>query len=161
MKKAILIISLVMLLAANLPGQSTKRKRPTAKAAIDAQIESPCGVRRSLREKYDEISVEWREIGDTKEATYYYNTLKVICEKGILKAWIKSAQKDTGKPLAYSLTRYELNCHSNQLRATSTVHYEKDGTLLDSFTPKNPAWDDLVPDSIGEHIWQTVCHRSL
>jgi hypothetical protein len=109
-----------------------------------------------------ELKDEWRPTGETETQSFYYNTRKLVCDdKGILKVWIKTLQRDDTKLLAYSMDRLELNCRSNQTRLMSTIKYKKGGGVIDSFTSTAPKWEDVIPDSIGELIWQTVCHKTF
>ncbi|HEV7744421.1 MAG TPA: surface-adhesin E family protein [Pyrinomonadaceae bacterium] len=164
MKKAI-FIALLMLLSiasvADLLGQSSKRKARTKTTTRQPSV-SPCGVPiPSFAEFVEETKQEWRKAGETEDANLYYNTLKSVCDKGILKVWFKSVEKDTDKPLSYTMRRYEVNCRSNQLRLTSMVQYRKNGAVLDSIDLKGPDWNDPVPDSMGESIVEAVCHKTL
>jgi len=108
------------------------------------------------------MKIEWRDVGTTSGTSVFYNTRKMICDdKGILRVWIKSIEKDTSKPLAYSIDRIELNCRSSQMRTISRTKYGRDGRVLDSFAVPTPTWQDLTPDSLGESVWETVCHKTL
>lgn len=163
MRKSILIVSLLLLsalLVANLFGQASKRKpRPQSKATKEAK--SPCGIPIPTATEFDEeLKVEWRDIGENPQASWYYNTRKQVCEKGILKVWIKSIQKDTTTPLAYSIDRIELNCRSNQSRLISTVKYRNDGSVFDSVSIRTPQWNDVIPESVGERILETLCRKT-
>src|SRR5260370_17161706 len=94
MRKAILILSLLALLVANLAGQLPKRRKSTRRADPNKKTESPCGVSQSRIEFLDEIRVEWRVASETKKATNYYNTVKTVCWNKILKVLIKSIPKN-------------------------------------------------------------------
>ena len=159
MRKAIFILPLLAILVANLDGQSPKRKRQTRKVDPSWKTESPCGVSQSLDEFIEEKNVEWRQAAEDKEATYYYNTQKKVCENKILKVWVKAVQKDD-KSFDHSMSRYELDCHHNKLRLMSLILYRKDGNVvIDPTAHGNPKWDDVIPDTVGENIWQTVCYQ--
>ena len=161
MRKAILILSLLALLVASLAGQSPKRRKSTRKADPNKKTESPCGVSQSRVEFIDETKIEWRVASENKEATYYYNTVKTVCENKILKVWIKGVQKDD-KSFDHSMGRYELDCHHNKLRLMSLILYRKDGNVVTDPTPHtDPKWEDVTPDTVGENIWQTVCHKDF
>lgn len=122
---------------------------------------SPCGIPiPTLDEFAEEYKVEWRniKIGETAQTTLYYNTHKQICEKGILKVWTKSVQKDT---LVYAIDRLEVNCRADQTRLMSSIKYQKDGVVMDSIVDANSKWRDVVPDSIAERLLETVCRKTL
>ena len=115
----------------------------------------------TLAEFIDEMKVEWRVASENKDATYYYNTLKMVCENKILKVWIKGVQKDD-KSFDHSMDRHELDCRHNRLRLMSLILYWKDGHMVTDPTPKSdPKWEDVTPDTVGESIWQTVCHKDF
>lgn len=102
----------------------------------------------------------WRVAAASKEAMYLYNTRKITCEaNGTLRVWIKGTYDDAGKSMA-TMSRYELKCRANQLRITSQTEYNRNGTVATSVSYKNPEWDEAIPDSVGERVLQTVCHKS-
>jgi len=115
----------------------------------------------TFAEFVEETKLEWRKAGETEDAILYRNTVKSVCDKGILKVWFKAVEKNTEKPLSYTMRRYEVNCRSNQFRTTSIVQYRKNGAVLDSVDLKRADWDDPVPDSMGESIVEAVCHKTL
>jgi hypothetical protein len=164
MRKAILIALFPLILGAVIVDLSAQTKRKTKKHKPDpylAPLVSPCGVPVPRYDEYlEELKVEWRDVGENAQTTWYYNTHKQVCEKGILKAWTKSVEKDTTKPLAYSIDKIELNCRSNQTRLMVTVKYQKDGSVIDSFTVPEPKWLDVFPDSVGERILQALCSKT-
>lgn len=165
MRKAILILVCLLLLPL---GVISQRKRPAkSKPKRDPDLEaglvktSPCGVPiPSFDDFVEELKVEWRVGVEVKDGTTYYNTQKIICENGILKAWIKSVKKGT-PPQPYSLARYELNCTTNRLRVTSELHYSKDGDLLHSYQYDNAKWEDVAPDTAGEGTLEKLCHKKV
>lgn len=57
------------------------------------------------------------------------------------------------------MSRYELKCRLDQLRVTSVTDYDKDGNVLRSETYDRARWEDVIPDSAGEEILNTVCHK--
>jgi hypothetical protein len=161
MRKAILIVSLVLFsafLITSLFGQASKRK-PRARSKVTKHAESPCGIPiPTFAEAVEELKVEWRKINENDQSTWYYNTHRQVCEKGILKVWTKVVEKEN---LTYSIDRLEINCRSNQTRLTSSVKYRKDGSVLDSATAPAPEWGDVLPNSIGENVLETVCRKKL
>lgn len=155
MKKTFLIALLPLFsatLVVNLSAQSQQHK---------IQRESPCGVSVPTFDEFmEERNLGWRVAAASKEAMYFYNTRGIKCDaNGILKVWIKGTY-DAGKSIA-TMSRYELRCRANQLRISSQTEYNRDGTVATSRSYKNPEWDEAIPDSVGERVLQTVCHKSL
>lgn len=160
---AILTVLFLIFAVVNLSAQSSKPKNqvPTVRSNVDRNkpIDTPCGVHfKNFDDFVAETKDEWRHAGESEAQSFFYNTRKTVCEKGILKVWIKTVQKDETTSLAYSMDRVDLNCRSNQQRLMSTIKYKKGGAVIDSFTSAAPKWEDLVPDSIGELIQRTICH---
>src|SRR5438552_3363797 len=122
MRKAILIlIGLVLATSFSIvPAQ----RRKAAKTSKPPSV-SPCGVPIPRYDDWlEETRIEWRELNDDAKTTSYYNTKKQVCEKSILKIWIKVVTKES---LNYRVDRLEVNCRSNQTRLTSSVDYRQDG----------------------------------
>jgi hypothetical protein len=122
--------------------------------------ESRCGVQQSARELIEELKVEWRRAASTDEEFYNYNTRKMTCDsKGVLKVWIRTEGIGYGETRA--MTRYEINCRNNQTRIMSMVKYDSGGGVTSNRSWKNPDWDEVIPDSVGEAILETVCRKSV
>ncbi len=96
---------------------------------------------------------------ETKDGEkFYFNSMKPqTCEGGVLGVWIRTAE---AKSQGYSLDRYELKCAARKLRLASSTDYDKDGRVLHSTSFDSASWDDVIPDSVGEAILQTVCRRT-
>jgi hypothetical protein len=147
--------------------QTTKRKpRPKPKPKLDLSIldkpfTTPCGVTyKNFDESWEEAEQEWRIASAATDGDlYYYNTKKKSCEKGILRVWVKGVKPDN-KTITRSMTRYELNCRTNQLRQISSIDYYDNGKISETSNPSNPRWYDATPDTVGESILETVCHKS-
>lgn len=132
MRKAIVIILLPLLLSVAVINPSAQTKQKAKQPKPDpylVPLESPCGIPVPRYDEYlEELKVEWRGIAENDQTTWYYNTRRQVCEKGILKVWTKSVEKQN---LAYAIDRLEINCRSNQTRLTSSIKYKNDGSVLD------------------------------
>ena len=91
---------------------------------------------------------------------YFYNPRKMVCDdNGVLKAWIKAVKQDLKGMQNYSISRYGLKCEANQVRILAQTDYNRDGEVTADFTFDDPKWQDVVLDSVGEGILETVCHK--
>jgi phage baseplate assembly protein W len=72
---------------------------------------------------------------------------------------IKAVKQDLKEAGNYSISRYNLRCEANQVRILSQTDYSSDGEVTKDFTYDDPKWQDVVPDSVGEGILATVCHK--
>lgn len=90
MKKAIFPMLLLLVSALALSAQSPRHKVQSRKSKTP-KVETPCLTRvPSPDELLEEIKVEWAVATTTSDEFYYYNTRKMLCEKGILKIWVKT-----------------------------------------------------------------------
>jgi hypothetical protein len=54
----------------------------------------------------------------------------------------------------YSLSLYEFDCSKNKIRCTQSLDYNEDGGVINSFNlGSNVEWDDVIPNSIGEGLF--------
>ena len=162
MKLAVCLVALFLVFTVSLFGQTERRKPTPKRPDIDRKAESDCGVLYSAREFVEELKVEWRVAGETNDDVYYYNTKKMECVQGVLKAWVKQVAKETNSTKGispYSMQRVELNCRTAQIKLGAKTIYGKKGQVLGE-RPAEPDWTDVVPDSLGEGIWETICRKS-
>lgn len=164
----IAVLSLLLLFGVFSFGQTANRKpkaKPTPKldlSSLDKPITTPCGIPLPTFEEFSkEIETEWRIASvATGGDLFYYNTRKQSCVKGFLRVWVKGVKPDD-KTITRSMTRYELNCKTNQLREISSIDYYDNGRVKETSNPGDPRWEDATPDTVGENILETVCHKSL
>jgi len=76
-----------------------------------------------------------------------------------LKVWVKTEK--AGNDQTREMNRYEINCHADKLRITTSVEYDLKGRVERNRSWKNPDWDEVIPDSVGERIVETVCRKTL
>jgi Surface-adhesin protein E len=136
--------------------------KPKAKIDPDRVMTLSCGMTTTTRQRNEEIRVEWRLAASSSEDTFYYNTRKMGCNKGVLKVWIKEVAKSTKSTAdvsPYAIRRYELKCSSSEVRVVSSTAYGKNGDVLLSLPFPDAVWEEVIPGSIAEHILETVCHK--
>jgi hypothetical protein len=164
-RSLLVLLALLILLSSISIGQTSKRgskKRAEPNLALDKPFTTPCGVSyNNFDEAMQESSIEWRVAASSSESVYLYNTRKQQCDRttGIMKVWIK--ERAVGSEETASMMRYELKCRSNELRVTSLTEYLKTGDVSRSRTYKTPEWNEVIPDSVGEGILETVCRKTL
>jgi hypothetical protein len=164
MRKAILasMFLAMAVMVVDLPAQTKRKPRKQKPDPYLVPKESPCGVPTPTGVEFaEELRQEWRVAAASKEAVYFYNTHRVTCGAGgVLSTWIKGTYDDAATSIA-SMSRYEMKCHANQLRITSQIEYYKDGQVKSSRTYKKPEWDEVAPDSVGERLLETLCHKKV
>jgi tetratricopeptide (TPR) repeat protein len=93
---------------------------------------------------------------------YYYKTF-VITNPNRVKVWIYRINLDSNtdetnqpKQIVYSKNLWEIDFNSQSQRTLEIIEYDKDGNILNSysFDAKDVKWTSVVPESIGESVYQ-------
>jgi hypothetical protein len=158
MRRTILFL-LLSIVFVNSFGQS-KQKRETTKRA-DPQVIQPCGVRMTTETMLAAGTVggsPWLLAATSHDRKFYYNR-NWICDQVVIKVWVKAVSRNADDP-ASSMSLYELKCKANQTRVTQNVEYDKDGKVQTSDVDYRAKWKDVVPESVGESILNTVCGKN-
>jgi len=144
--------------------KSKAKSKPKSKPSTDLNLDaglvwvSPCGV--YYKSEFDQYVTEdkWIFIGETSSEHFWYNTDKMDCDSqtSLLKSWVKDTHN--GTDLKYALVLYELKCKTNQMRVRTVIEYDKNGNVLRT-DPLDEAWQDSIPESIGETILKSICRR--
>lgn len=159
MKAAILLILVSTLTVSEIRPQSPRRGARSKKSVPTPRL-PPCLSRIPADDEFlQELKEEWRVATRSSSEIYYYNTRKMVCEKGVLKVWVKT--EEIGKGATRSMSHYEVNCNGNQLRVTSETYYDVKGNEVGSTTNIQPTWQDLIPDSVRGSIVESVCHKKV
>lgn len=161
MKRTILILSALLITIIHVDGQTKSRRKPVSDIDFDTVKEDACGVKKSLGQSILEVELEWRSIGPSNDASFFYNTRKLECDSKTktMKVWIKEI-REPSKTKA-SMAKYELNCRTEQFRILSMVEYYENGKVSETYQPANPKWSDVVPETIGTAILTTVCRKPV
>jgi hypothetical protein len=140
-------------------GQS-KRKRATKRA--DPEVIQPCGVRLTTETLLAAGTVggsPWLLAATSHNEKFYYNR-NWICDQVVIKVWVKAVSRAADNPTTSSMSLYELKCKANQIRVTQNVEYDNHGKVQTSDVDHNAKWRNVVPESTGESILNTVCGKS-
>ena len=100
----------------------------------------------------------WLLAATSHDQKLYYNR-NWICDQVVIKVWVKAVSRDADNPATSSMSLYELKCKANQIRVTQNVEYDKDGKVQTSDVDYGAKWKDVVPESVGECILNTVCGK--
>jgi len=158
MRRTILFL-LLSIVFVNSFGQS-KRKRATVKRA-DPEVIRPCGAHLTPETDLAAGSVggsPWLWAATSHDEKLYYNR-NWICDQVVIKVWVKAVSRDGDNPATSSMSLYELKCKANQIRVTQSIEYDKDGKVQTSDVDYRAKWKDVVPESVGESILNTVCGK--
>jgi len=59
--------------------------------------------------------------------------------------------------LGHLTSLYEINCPARLGRLLSVVIYDTDGKIIYADSFGRPAWDDILPDTVGDTLQKKVC----
>jgi tetratricopeptide (TPR) repeat protein len=99
----------------------------------------------------------WRDIGPLKNARLYLDMKTFNDERGeAVTIWVKQA-RDENSP--YSVQQFELNCGARRIHMISSASYDDTGNLTGSHEGGG-GWAAIVPDTLGETLYDGVCKRN-
>lgn len=95
----------------------------------------------------------WRALGRTANQEDYFLDAKSaeFPSDGPVRLWVKSA----GKKETHTV-EYELDCKTRHMNVASTVTYDSNGTVL-TRSEVSSGWQRIIPDTIGEQIYNGAC----
>ena len=98
----------------------------------------------------------WRLIGATTDGTLYFVDVKTadFARGGAALLWIKTSTKR-----GCETTEYQLECKARRLRTASFVGYDPNGKVLHSSDAMTD-WLAIIPDSVGERLYNGACSQS-
>ena len=123
---------------------------------------------------YTEVwGADWRVIGEptVKDvAVLYYDADSITHpSKNIVRTWTKKIYsksavtryvKEMGKRfenLSYAVELYEVNCIEKKILLLESTAYSKDGDVIISAKSQATKWSSIVPGSMGEALFGSVC----
>jgi tetratricopeptide (TPR) repeat protein len=95
----------------------------------------------------------WRKTSPLPNADAYLD-MKTFNDdrRQAVNFWIKQARADDG---SYSVSQYELNCGTRQMRLLSFTQYDS-GTVVNN--RRGGGWNTVVPDTLGEGFYEGACN---
>lgn len=69
------------------------------------------------------------------------------------RLWVKEAS-----PKRSEVIDFDLGCTSDQVRTISSVTYDSAGIAVEQSSMPSD-WSAIVPDSLGEELWDGVCQK--
>jgi hypothetical protein len=68
---------------------------------------------------------------------------------------LESKYKDFG----YEQNLIEFNCADRKSRTLKGTAYSRDGSVLSTYTPETPDWNDVMTGTVGEALYKMVCNQ--
>lgn len=99
----------------------------------------------------------WRLLGNARDGEQYYLDVKSFqaTTNGPIALWIKniSAKK------TYTINSYDIDCHVRKINQTSTAAYDAKGIEINA-SELESGWQRIIPDTIGEHLFDGSCMQT-
>lgn len=122
-------------------------------------------------------AVDWEVYGKGKGggALYYYDPQSIKrVSKDIIRVWHKTTYTETTyteksmqdvikgfefepKEVSCSIALFEYDCSEKKVRTLSLTTYTKAGDAIDTISYDSPSWNFVIPDSVGEFLFNIVC----
>lgn len=119
----------------------------------------------------------WRYLGENAYFAYSYNPKRISRPSiNIVKLWIQTYLREgvtadkivedfkkrgltapEYKNFARAVRLYECNCKIDQMRTIRIITYDSKNDVIDDLKTDQAEWEDIVPDSIAEIIFNTAC----
>lgn len=104
-------------------------------------------------------AAEWLEVARTDTKTHVYiDASEDYTKDGFKFTWVKYDHSGDRKTrLRTTKERYAIYCDNRKISLMSYVTYKPDGSVYDSDSWNYYRWTDVIPESIGEAIYDSYC----
>ena len=104
---------------------------------------------------------DWIPLGKKNDGTYYYGELKTL-DKDKRTGWIKYEYKEPviigKKTYDTGLYHEQVNCSTRKIRSIERVwRSSKHQDIIRTTTPE--PWETVIPDSVGNSIFEWICRH--
>jgi hypothetical protein len=111
---------------------------------------------------------DWKYIGDTPNASYYYDAEDMVRQENVVRVWVKAVYSPGGRRMEAekvggdirnvtdSRALEEINCKDKNHRAVALVVYSMEQKVVISDF-RERGLDFILPDSILEGFYKTLC----
>lgn len=100
------------------------------------------------------VSERWKDIGTNDGTTYSIDAMTLDFSKTDPTLWLKSTNDDG----SYSEQQYEFDCTNQQIKSLSAANYDAYGDA--GATQGEQSWQSVIPQTIGETLYDGVCQTS-
>ena len=119
----------------------------------------------------------WVELAKMRDAVYFYKPEQIKKDGDVIKVWIKNVPANESTRLAvierntaiykktkfdfsdysYALVLWNIDCAEQKIRIISLANYSRTGKVIAARDLEGRAWNNIVPDSLGEHFATVLC----
>jgi tetratricopeptide (TPR) repeat protein len=96
----------------------------------------------------------WRLLGSTSGAEEYYIDVKTVgfADHQLARLWLKTVKKNE----SYMVHSYDIDCNLRRINAAFVAAYNSKNEVVTS-SETGSGWQPIVPDSIGERLYDGMC----
>jgi hypothetical protein len=115
---------------------------------------------------------DWKHYGEDDFGSWYYDAETITSSsKATVRVWMKTVYTEKGviqtmarrgpkfKDLDYGVALLEFNCADRKMRPFDGILYSRDGSVLSTYKFETPYWEEIVPDTVGEDLYEIVCKQ--
>ncbi len=134
---------------------------------------------------YNSFSQDWVLMTSSSDGmNYYYNSIRVKKENGIIDTWIKTSFSNNEKlkkyrveniksrlknksrikgfeSYSYTIYHEKYDCITKRSCIIEYIDYNSKGEKLENVKGTVETWDDVIPDSVGDAILTKLCELKL
>jgi len=135
--------------------------------------ESACTLLEEMG-KEEERGLKWEHFGSTNSSSFYYDKTSIqAIPNNHVRVWVRHELDNTNEllesvrkdglsmegveDLSYVLDLLEFNCKHKELGTVTSLWYDSGGKVLESFHNKQIEMAPIVPDSVPETLFTSVC----
>lgn len=129
-------------------------------------------------EQEQEVGDSWIKIADDNSSTMYYSPQSIVRTNEAVKVWIRitfrgearinhvQSVRSSGYSIknynqySYTLNLQEYDCVRKRVKPVFAIDYDINRKALNTLKKDSPSdWEDVIPESIGESIFNKVCTK--
>ncbi len=107
---------------------------------------------RATYEGSTSILDRWRSVSKTPDTEYFVDAQTMNFGVDNISLWVKILNTNTQ---GYSQQNYQIDCAGRKIKSASATNYNSLGNVV--FTTPAQDWQSIVPDSIGEMLYNGMC----
>lgn len=107
------------------------------------------------------VAADWVEVGSNKDQILYGDADSRISNRAWFKTdYFKPQKLSNGKFYKSDMALVEADCvGGGRFQLLSEVYYSSSGKVVDSYTPRYPEYQYVIPGSAGESVYNFICHK--
>jgi hypothetical protein len=107
-------------------------------------------------------AAQWAYIANSPDGTAFYDTSSLSTNGSTVRVWMKliwnkPIDNPPGKPVAYKLSRWAVNCAEHSVSVGQTVAYATDNSNVMTLPGTPNTFQEIVPESAGDILAGFVC----